>query len=124
MITTDEKLIRSILEDPTVSGGYWGELRPDNVFLDNVVYFYYEGVGLFPATFTDSQITIHAAIPKKNRGIKAIEAGKDLAKDLKDSGWEVYVMVRKELKHGICYVRQIGFTRVNELKEHYLYRYL
>lgn len=124
MITTDEKLIRSILEDPEVRGGYWGELRPDNVFLDNVVYFYYEGVGLFPATFNDSQITIHAAIPKKNRGSKAIKAGKELANELKDAGWEVYVKVRKELKHGIMYVRMIGFTKIRELNEHYLYRYL
>lgn len=124
MITTDEKLIRSILEDPEIRGGYWGELRPDNVFLDNVVYYYYEGVGLFPATFNDKQITIHAAVPKKNRGIKAVRAGKELAEELKGSGWEVYVKVRKELKHGIRYVRMIGFTKIRELDRHYLYRYL
>jgi hypothetical protein len=124
MITTDEKLIRSILEDPSVRDGYWGELRPDNVFLDNVVYFYYENVGLFPATFNDSQITIHAAIPKKNRGIKAVRAGIELAEDLRGAGWEVYVQVRKELKHGIRYVKMIGFTMIKELNEHYLYRYL
>ena len=122
MITTDEVLIRSILEDPTVKGAYEG-LSPDSVFFDNAVYFYYEGVGLFPATFNDSQISVHAAIPKKNRGLKAIEAGKDLVEGLKDAGWEVYARVRKENKHVIRYVRMIGFERVGDFGNRYLYRY-
>ena len=51
MITTDEVLIRSILEDPTVRDAYWGELRPERVIFYNAVYLYYAGGGLFLATY-------------------------------------------------------------------------
>ena len=67
-MTTDEVLIRSILEDETVIDGFSGGEKLENLWLDGAVYFYEQFVGLFPARQRGNVLSFHAAIPKKNRG--------------------------------------------------------
>lgn len=122
IITTDEDLIRSILEDPTVVDGF--DNPTDNVLIDDAVYFYEEGVGLFPSRFKGYSISVHAAIPKKNRGAKAVAAGKFLIRWLRDAGWKVFVQVGKEKRHVNCYARMVGLEKYGENEKYYLYRYV
>lgn len=123
IITTDETLIRSILEDETVIQGFNDEKPIDNVFFDDAVYFYEEGVGLFPSRFKGNSISIHAAIPKENRGEKAIAAGHFLAQRLTDMGWKVFSQIAKEKKHVNRYAKMVGMQRFGETEKYYLYRY-
>ena len=119
---TDEKLIRSILEDESVIDGFSdGEVIED---LSDAIYFYEEGVGLFPSRIKDKVITMHAAIPKKNRGIKAVKTARKLANTLKDFGYTVMVQVRYNNKQGRAFVNMVGFTLTGSNDHYRLYRYM
>ena len=122
ILTTDEALIRSIIEDETVIDGFSDGDRIED--LGNAVYFYEEGVGLFPARIKNSVVSIHAAIPKKNRGVKAVKAARSLANDLKGSGYTVTVQVRYNNKQGRAFVNMVGFSHIGSNEQYQLYRYM
>jgi len=123
-VTTDEVLIRSILEDPTVIDGFSDGERLDSAILADAVYFHEPDVGLFPSRISGDFINVHAAIPKKNRGIKAVKAAKKLGKYLTLIGFNAYTTVRKNNSSAIRFNHMVGLTRVGELDNHFVYRYL
>lgn len=121
-LTTNETLIRSILEDESVIGGFSdGEVIED---LSDAFYFYEEGVGLFPARISDGVASMHAAIPKKNRGKKAVKAAKNLAYALDALGYTVTTQVRYNNKKSHCFVRMVGFKLTGQSDQYQLYRYI
>lgn len=124
IITQDEDLIRSILEDETVIEGFNQGERIEKIPFDNAVYFYDEEVGLFPCKVKDNIISIHAAIPKKNRGVKAIKAAKDLCSYLVDVGFYVMARVRYTDKHVKRFVNMVGFVYQCDKNNYHIYRYV
>ena len=121
MITTDEVLIRSILEDPTVIDGFSdGEVIKD---LTGGIYFYIPDVGLFPSVLRGNVLSCHAAIPKKNRGIKAVKAVKILIKELVDLGYELETRARHENKAAHRFNVMVGFVCYDTDSKHRLYRH-
>ena len=109
-ITQDYALVRSIIEDPDVMPGYCGDTPPTEGQLRHkeMVYFYDPAVGLFPANVFGRVLVMHAAIPKKNRGIKAVNAAKALAALLHQAGYTVLAQQRN-LPHLRAFVKMVGF---------------
>lgn len=122
IITTDQALIRSILEDKTVIDGFSDGKPVED--LSDAVYFYEEGVGLFPTRIKDRVASIHAAIPKKNRGVKALEAAKNAVNILKLSGYTVIARVRYTDKKTRSFVNMVGFSKIGSNDEFQLYRHM
>ena len=121
-LTTDETLIRSILEDETVIDGFSdGEKVED---LSTAIFLYEEGVGIFPTRITGGVACIHAAIPKKNRGKKALEAAKSAVNMLRTSGYTVIAQVRYNDKKTRSFVNMVGFTLTGFNDPYKLYRYI
>ncbi len=121
IITEDEELIRSILDDETVIQGFSHGERVED--LSNAIYFYEEGIGLFPARVSGKVVSIHAAIPKKNRGIKAIKAATRLAQSLIESGYDVTARVRYTDRHVKRFVKMVGFDHLCDNDNYHIYRY-
>lgn len=124
IITQDEQLIRSILEDKTVIQGFSDGKRLDTIYLDDSVYFYEKNIGLFPCKIKDNVISIHAAIPKKNRGLKAIRAAKNLCNYLIEVGFYVIARVRYTDKHVKRFVNMVGFVYDYDKDNYHIYRYV
>lgn len=122
ILTTDETLIRSILEDESVIGGFSDGERVED--LSDAYYFYEEGVGIFPTRIKNSIASIHAAIPKKNRGRKALEAAKNIVNILKLSGYTVTAQVRYNDKKTRSFVNMVGFSLTGSNNNYQLYRYM
>jgi len=120
IVTTDEALIRSYLDDDTVREGF-GPV--DDVLMPDALYFYEPDVGLFPARYEGNVINVHAAIPKKNRGIKMIRAAKHLGQWLLARDWRVFTTVEHEKRHIIHCIKLIGFMKIGELDRYAVYRY-
>lgn len=122
ILTTDEKLIRSILEDESVIDGFNDgkiiETLPDEL------YFYEEGVGLFPCNIQGKLISIHAAIPKKNRGIKAVKAARSLIKTLAAGGYDVWATISYNRKNVELFALLAGLSYVKSSEEYKIYRYM
>lgn len=121
ILTTDETLIRSILEDETVIDGFSDGKRIEN--LDIGIYFYEPDVGLFPVNLKGNAVCVHAAIPKKNRGLKALEAAKWLANVL-CLKYDVFTQVRHNREHVKRFVKMVGFTHLYDTDTHHFYRYI
>lgn len=121
-LTTDEALIRSIIEDESVIQGFNDGERMND--LSSCTFFYEEGVGLFPAMFKGNLISIHAAIPKKNRGIKAVRAAQGLARTLVDAGYELTARIRYNNKHLKRFVGMVGFSYQYDKGNYHYYRYM
>lgn len=118
----DEVLIRSILEDETVIDGVTGgEILAD---LPSSLYFYSPNVGLLPANAKGNTLSFHAAIPKKNRGIKAIKATRILANELSKSGYDIYARVEKGIKHIKAFTLMVGLTYLYDYDKYHIYRYI
>lgn len=121
-ITTDERLIRSILEDKSVIDGFNGGKRIED--LSNAVYFYDKAVGLFPCRIKGKVISIHAAIPKENRGIKAVKSAKSLVSSLVSAGYDVIARVMYTDKHVQRFVNMVGFIYLCDKDGFKIYRYV
>ncbi len=121
-ITTDESLIRSILEDETVIDGFSDGKRIKD--LSNAVYFYDKDVGLFPCRVKGKVISIHAAIPKENRGIKAVNSARTLVRSLVNAGYDVIARIRYTDKHVKRFVMMVGFIYSHDKNNYHIYRYL
>lgn len=121
-ITCDEDLIRSILEDETVIDGFSDGKRIED--LSNAVYFYDENVGLFPSRIEGRVISMHAAIPKNNRGIKAIKSARSLVRSLVGAGYDVIARIRYNDKHVQRFVTMVGFIYSHDSNSYQIYRYL
>ena len=114
IVTTDCGLIKSILSRDDIVPTFCGGALPcdEVVMRGDVIYFYEPDVGLFPAEVIGlKRLLIHAAIPKLNRGKLAINAAKELAKRLFNSGYEI-LTVQKKMKHLKMFVLAIGFEQV------------
>jgi len=90
MVTNDYELIKSIIarDDilPTLNHGEMPSM--EQIMDDSIVYFYEPDVGLFPANVIgDHRLLMHVAIPKENRGKKALKAARKLVKQLIDKGY-------------------------------------
>ena len=120
--TEDERLIRSILEDSTVIHGFSDGARIED--LSSAVYFYDENTGLFPSRIAGNVISVHAAIPKKNRGIKAIKSARVLVRSLVCAGYDVIARIRYNDKHVKRFVTMIGFIYSHDKNNYHIYRYL
>ena len=118
----DENLIRSILEDESVitsmTGGEKLATLPDSL------YFYNPDVGLLPANSKGNALSFHAAIPTKNRGIKAVRSAKKLAVELSTAGYDVYARVSKGLKHVKAFLLMVGFTYLHDYDKYHIYRFI
>ena len=77
MIITDKDKIRSILSMPDIAETFYDEKGHVDCFGDSVLYFFYRGC-LFPSVLRGDVISIHAAIPKKYRGVNSIKAAKSV----------------------------------------------
>ena len=121
-LTTDETLIRTILEDDSVIEGFSDGERVED--LSSALYFHEKGVGIFPVVIREGKASIHAAIPKKNRGKKALEACKNVINTLKTMGYEVIAQVRYNDKKTRCFVNMVGFTSTGSNNNHQLYRHI
>lgn len=118
----DEALIRSLLEDKTIiddlTGGEKLTTLPDSL------YFYNPDIGLLPANAKGNALSFHAAIPRKNRGIKAIRSAKKLAVELSTAGYDVYARVSKGLKHVKAFLLMVGFTYLYDHDKYHIYRFI
>jgi len=123
IITRDEPLIRSILEDDSVIHGFNDGEKLDSVFLPGALYFYERNVGLFPAKVNGSIISMHAAIPSKNRGVRAIKSAKWLCRFLVDIGYDVIARVRYNDGHVKRFVSMVGFVYSHDKNNYHIYRY-
>ena len=121
-IINDERLIRSILEDNTVIDGFSDGERIED--LSNALYFYDKDIGIFPVRIAGKVISIHAAIPKKNRGIKAIKSAKTLVRSLVCAGYDVIARIRYNDKHVKRFVGMVGFIYSHDKNNYHIYRYL
>ena len=124
IITEDEELIRSILEDETVVDGFSDGEKLKDVYLENAVYFYEPGVGLFPSKIKGNVLSMHAAIPKENRGIKAVDTAKVLCRCLVTIGYYVIARVRYTDKHVKHFVKMVGFEYQYDNDNYHIYRYM
>lgn len=90
MITTsNESIIRQILEDETVIQGFNNGQKLDELYLDRAVYFYSEQIGLMPTIINGKDAYLNIAIPKKNRGSKALKWSIDVIEYLVNKGYTV-----------------------------------
>ena len=121
-LTTDESLIRSILEDESVIDGFSDGKPVDD--LTDAYFFYEEGVGIFPVRINNGVVDIHAAIPKKNRGKKALEAAKSISNILTLSGYTVTARVRYNDKKTRCFINMVGFHLTGSNDQYQMYRYM
>jgi hypothetical protein len=108
--THDEAIIRSILEDESVKEGFDGIELLDDLFAGGAVYFYDPDVGLMPCLVDGLTIEVHAAIPKENRGAKAVRFGRELLKRLSEQGYNVTTVIGRNKKHVQRYAALIGFS--------------
>jgi len=120
--TTDHALIRSFLEDESVIDGFSDGKRIEN--LNDALYLYDEGVGIFPVRIRDRVASIHAAIPEKNRGTKALKSAKDAVTMLILLGYTVVARVRYNDKKTRAFVNMVGFSLIGSKDEFKLYRYI
>lgn len=122
MITTDYNLIRSILEQPDILPGFRHGKSPTEEQLQNkgIIYFYEPDVGLFPANILGKTLVMHAAIPKENRGKKAVNAAKRLATYLTKNGYRVMTQ-QKDKRHLKAFVRMVGFEFISTLNDLNIY---
>ena len=123
VLTTDDALIRSILEDESVIGGYEGIENVMDLH-KNAIYLHSEGIGIFPAIIDGDNADIHAAIPKANRGLRALKAGKLAVYILMWLGYTVTAKVRYNDKATRSFINMVGFTYVDSDAEFKNYRYM
>ena len=113
-ITTDYALIRSIIERADILEGFCGHSPSrDDLESEDIIYFYDEDIGLFPANVRGKNLFFHAAIPKENRGKKAIKAAKELGVILLEKGYNIYAIQRDE-PHLKRFAKMIGFKFVKK----------
>ena len=77
MILTDKDKIRSILSMSDIAGTFYDDKGYVDRFGSDVLYFFNRGC-LFPSVLRGDVISIHAAIPKKYRGVSSIKAAKSV----------------------------------------------
>jgi hypothetical protein len=87
--TSDEAIIRSILEDETVIHGFNNGQKLDELYLDRAIYFYNEDIGLMPVVIDGNDAFLNIAIPKQNRGSKALKWSIDVIEYLVNKGYTV-----------------------------------
>ena len=109
--TTDMGLVRSILDRDDIAHGFYDGERATDEQLNNLglMYFYQEDVGLFVANISGKTLIFHAAIPKENRGKKAVNAAIDLGKILLGAGYRVLTVQANKL-HQRLFVKAVGFV--------------
>lgn len=118
---TDIRLIDAWLSDPDVLEGFnQGEPVPVDE-IDNAIYLHCPGVGLFPVRTFGKLASIHAAIPKQNRGKMAVKAGKMAVEWLKRQGFEVRCRVGMDRPEVMNYVVLCGFERIGIIEGHVVY---
>ena len=114
ILTRDYDLIRSIIERDDILPTFCGKSPSDEVLKnENILYFYDENVGLFPAQLDGKELIFHAAVPKENRGIKAINSIKGLFKDLLGRGYTIKTKTR-DFPHIKRFINSIGFEYFGE----------
>ncbi len=123
MITTDEKLIRSILEDESVIGGFSNGEKLTSEQIDGGIFHYFPDVGLFPCQKSNNIVSIHAAIPKACRGRKAVETARYLVKGLVAEGNIVISTIISTDRHVRLFASLVGFELVSEYGDYMIYRY-
>lgn len=119
--TISPVIIREYLDDPEVLEGFNGGEYVTDLDLNNAIYLHYEGVGLFPVRTRNGIASIHAAIPKNNRGKLAVKAGKMAIDWLKDRGYFVTCRVEKNRPYVMLYATLCGFKRADEKEHHIIY---
>ena len=123
-VCEDMDIVLSILSQDDVWPGFCGR-KPtkEDVNRQDIIYFLASGVGLFVANIVgDRELVFHAAIPKVNRGKKALSAARSLAKRMSEDGYKLYIQQRKE-KHLNMFAKMAGFTfkGCSENKNFYAY---
>ena len=109
--TKDMGLVRSILDREDITPGFFGDERATDSQLSSVdlIYFHQPGVGLFVANIKGNSLIFHAAIPKENRGRKAVAAAIALGKVLLKAGYTIYTVQANKL-HQRLFVKAVGFV--------------
>lgn len=113
--------IRHYLDDPEILEGFNDGQRVEDLRLFDAIYLHVKGTGLFPVNVHGKIASIHAAIPRKNRGKKAIKAGKMAINWLRDKGYMVTCQVRKDRPDVMNYASLCGFKRISESDRYIIY---
>lgn len=122
MILTSKAKIAEILNDESVSFGFYGDSVPEIPIADNVFYLYSSGC-LFPSVRHGEILSIHAAIPEKYRGARAVVSAKKVVawalENLKVD--RVVARIVKRRKNVSVFAVQCGFRYSHDCDEYQYY---
>lgn len=119
--TINPEIIRRYLDDDGILSGFNGGDIVDDLDIENAIYLYCEGVGLFPVRIRNGVASIHAAIPESNRGKRAVKAGKMAISWLKQHGYFVTCRVAKDRFEVMLFASLCGFKRIEENEDFIIY---
>jgi hypothetical protein len=120
-LTKDEKLIRSIIEHESVIDGFSDGVPIED--LSRYLFFYDEGVGVYMAIINNNVVSVHPAIPKDNRGLKALKSARWLANFIVSKGYKLITRISYNKKTSMHFASLIGFTHVGDADGYKIYRY-